>query len=59
VILETVELGGYDDVRRASHLAMDASADFIKTSTGKVNPAATLPVTLVLILAGFAPENAT
>jgi deoxyribose-phosphate aldolase len=49
VILETGELGSYDDVRRASHLAMDASADFIKTSTGKVNPAATLPVTLVML----------
>ena len=47
VILETGELGTYDNVRRASLLAMAAGGDFIKTSTGKVNPAATLPVTLV------------
>ncbi len=47
VILETGELGTYDNVRRASLLAMAAGADFIKTSTGKVSPAATLPVTLV------------
>src|SRR5918999_1292120 len=47
VILETGELGTYDNVRRASLLAMAAGADFIKTSTGKVQPAATLPVTLV------------
>ena len=47
VILETGELGTYDNVRRASLLAMAAGADFIKTSTGKINPAATLPVTLV------------
>ena len=47
VILETGELGNYDAVRRASLLAMAAGADFIKTSTGKVSPAATLPVTLV------------
>src|SRR5215210_2357861 len=49
VILETGELGTYDNVRRASLLAMAAGADFIKTSTGKVNPAATLPVTLVML----------
>lgn len=51
VILETGELGTYDDVRRASWLAMLAGADFIKTSTGKVSPAATLPVTLVMLQA--------
>ncbi len=49
VILETGELGAYDNVRRASILAMAAGADFIKTSTGKVTPAATLPVTLVML----------
>ena len=49
VILETGELGTYDNVRRASLLAMAAGADFIKTSTGKINPAATLPVTLVML----------
>ncbi|MDE0233249.1 MAG: deoxyribose-phosphate aldolase [bacterium] len=49
VILETGELGSYDNVRRASTLAMAAGADFIKTSTGKVSPAATLPVTLVML----------
>ena len=49
VILETGELGSYDDVRLASDLAMRAGADFIKTSTGKVQPAATLPVTLVML----------
>ena len=49
VILETGELGGLDDVRRASMLAMAAGADFIKTSTGKIQPAATLPVTLVML----------
>ena len=49
VILETGELGTYDDVRRASLLAMAAGADFIKTSTGKVSPAATLPVTLCML----------
>src|SRR5436305_2120265 len=48
VILETGELGTYDQVRKASDLAMHAGADFIKTSTGKVTPAATLPVTLVM-----------
>lgn len=49
VILETGELSTYDNVRRASWLAMLAGADFIKTSTGKVAPAATLPVTLVML----------
>lgn len=49
VILETGELGSYDHVRHASDLAMRAGADFIKTSTGKVQPAATLPVTLVML----------
>jgi len=49
VILETGELETYDNVRRASHLAMDAGADFIKTSTGKVQPAATPGVVLVML----------
>jgi deoxyribose-phosphate aldolase len=49
VILETGELGTYDNVRRASVLAMAAGADFIKTSTGKINPAATPSVTLVMM----------
>jgi deoxyribose-phosphate aldolase len=49
VILETGELGTLDNVRRASDLAMHAGADFIKTSTGKVQPAATQPVTLVML----------
>jgi deoxyribose-phosphate aldolase len=49
VILETGELGTYDNVRRAALLAMAAGADFIKTSTGKVSPAATLPVALVML----------
>ncbi|MGZ4362858.1 MAG: deoxyribose-phosphate aldolase [Gaiellaceae bacterium] len=49
VILEVSELGTYDNVRRASLLAMAAGADFIKTSTGKVSPAATLPVQLVML----------
>ena len=49
VILETGELATYDNVRRASWLAMLAGADFIKTSTGKVSPAATLPVTLLML----------
>jgi deoxyribose-phosphate aldolase len=49
VILETGELGTFDKVRRASDIAMDAGADFIKTSTGKISPAATLPVTLVML----------
>ncbi len=48
VILETGELGTLDNVRRASMLAMAAGADFIKTSTGKIQPAATLPVALVM-----------
>lgn len=49
VIFETGELGSYDQVRFCSDLAMRAGADFIKTSTGKVAPAATLPVTLVML----------
>ena len=49
VILETGELETYDNVRRASHLAMTAGADFIKTSTGKVAPAATPAVVLVML----------
>ncbi len=49
VIFETGELQTYDNVRLASELAMQAGADFIKTSTGKVSPAATLPVTLVML----------
>lgn len=49
VILETGELGTYDNVRRASFLAMFAGADFIKTSTGKLTSSATLPVTLVML----------
>ena len=49
VILETGELQTYDNVRLASDLAMRAGADFIKTSTGKVSPAATMPVTLVML----------
>lgn len=49
VILETGELETYDNVRRASRIALLAGADFIKTSTGKVQPAATLPVTLVML----------
>lgn len=49
VILETGELGSYDVVRRASDLAILAGADFIKTSTGKIQPAATPPVTLVML----------
>ena len=49
VILETGELATYDNVRRASWLAMLAGADVVKTSTGKVSPAATLPVTLVML----------
>ena len=51
VILETGELGTLDRVRRASVLAMHAGADFIKTSTGKIQPAATMQVTLVMLLA--------
>lgn len=49
VILETGELGTLDKVRRASDIAMHAGADFIKTSTGKIQPAATMPVTLVML----------
>ena len=49
VILETGELSTLDNVRRASDIAMHAGADFIKTSTGKIQPAATLPVTLVML----------
>jgi deoxyribose-phosphate aldolase len=49
VILETGELGALDSVRKASDLAMHAGADFIKTSTGKIQPAATQPVTLVML----------
>lgn len=51
VILETGELATYDNVRIASEIAMAAGADFIKTSTGKVSPAATLPVTFVMLQA--------
>jgi deoxyribose-phosphate aldolase len=49
VILETGELSTFDKVRRASDIAMYAGADFIKTSTGKIQPAATMPVTLVML----------
>lgn len=49
VILETGELGTLDQVRKASSIAIAAGADFIKTSTGKIQPAATLPVTLVML----------
>jgi len=49
VILETGELATYDNVRRASWLAMLAGGDFIKTSTGKISPAATLPVTMIML----------
>jgi deoxyribose-phosphate aldolase len=59
VILETGELETYDNVRRASVLAMAAGADFIKTSTGKVTPAATVPVTLVMLEAIRDFERAT
>ncbi|SFQ22510.1 deoxyribose-phosphate aldolase [Amycolatopsis arida] len=51
VILETGELATYDNVRRASWLALLAGGDFVKTSTGKVSPAATLPVTHVMLQA--------
>jgi deoxyribose-phosphate aldolase len=51
VILETGELKTYDNIKKASWIAMLAGADFIKTSTGKVQPAATLPVTLVMLQA--------
>src|SRR4026207_2265701 len=49
VILETGELGTYDNVRRASLLAIAAGADFIKTSTGKLSSAATLPLALGML----------
>lgn len=49
VILETGELLTYENVRKASDLSMEAGADFIKTSTGKISPAATQPVTLVML----------
>jgi deoxyribose-phosphate aldolase len=49
VILETGELGSYDRIRQASVLAMAAGADFIKTSTGKIQPAATLPTALCMM----------
>ncbi|MAC94221.1 MAG: deoxyribose-phosphate aldolase [Flavobacteriales bacterium] len=49
VILETGELGTPDQVRRASDLAIHAGADFIKTSTGKISPAATMPITLLML----------
>lgn len=49
VILETGELGTLDKVRQASDIAIAAGADFIKTSTGKISPAATMPVTLVML----------
>ncbi len=49
VIFETGELQTYDNVRLVSQIAMEAGADFIKTSTGKISPAATLPVTLVML----------
>ena len=49
VILETGELGDYDHIRWASEIAINAGADFIKTSTGKISPAATLPITLVML----------
>lgn len=49
VILETGELSTLDNVRKASDIAIHAGADFIKTSTGKIQPAATMPVTLVML----------
>jgi deoxyribose-phosphate aldolase len=49
VILETGELSTLDNIRQASILAMQSGADFIKTSTGKIQPAATMPVTLVML----------
>jgi len=49
VILETGELHTYENVRLASDISMEAGADFIKTSTGKISPAATQPVTLVML----------
>lgn len=59
VILETGELATYDNVRRASWLAMIGGADFIKTSTGKVTPASTLPVALVMLEAAHDFAEAT
>jgi deoxyribose-phosphate aldolase len=50
VILETGELRTYDNIKRASWLAILAGADFIKTSTGKVQPAATLPTTVLMLV---------
>ncbi len=49
VILETGEIGSLDKIRKASDIAILAGADFIKTSTGKIAPAATMPVTLVML----------
>ncbi len=49
VILETGELSTLDNIRKASDIAIYAGADFIKTSTGKIQPAATMPVTLVML----------
>ena len=49
VILETGELGSLDNVRKASDIAMYAGADFIKTSTGKISPASSMPVTFVML----------
>jgi deoxyribose-phosphate aldolase len=51
VILETGELSTLDNIRKASDIAMAAGADFIKTSTGKIQPAATMPVTFVMLQA--------
>ena len=51
VILETGELGSLENIRMASDLAMKAGADFIKTSTGKISPAASMPVVLVMLQA--------
>ncbi len=51
VILETGELQTYDKIRLASWIAMEAGADFIKTSTGKISPAATMPFTLIMLQA--------
>ncbi|OQW48908.1 MAG: 2-deoxyribose-5-phosphate aldolase [Proteobacteria bacterium SG_bin7] len=59
VILETGELGTLDKVRLASDIAISAGGDFIKTSTGKVQPAATLPVTLVMLQAIADHHNKT
>jgi deoxyribose-phosphate aldolase len=51
VILETGEIGNFDNVRKASDIAIQAGADFIKTSTGKISSAANMPVTLVMLQA--------